>query len=150
MVAAESEDEDGRPQRFGVAVWIVHPTMDPAEITAALGLEPTIVHPVGGERRTPKGTVLPGRYRDTRWRHSIRHETRGQHFAGEVAALLDRLSPHKAFLAELRATGGEAMLIVAFLGDDGHFGDVLPLTTLAKLTDLQLELGVEVYTVPQS
>jgi hypothetical protein len=42
------------------------------------------------------------------------------------------------------------MLIVQFLGDDGHFGDVLPLDTLAKLTGLQLELGVEVYTVPQS
>lgn len=149
-MTTESEAEDGRPRRFGVALFIVHPTMDPADITAALGLEPTIVHPVGGEHRTPKGTVLPGRYRDTRWRHSIRHETRGQHFAGAVAALLDRLSPQKAFLAELRATGGRATLIIAFLGDDGHFGDVLPLATLAKLTDLQLDLGVEVYTVPQS
>jgi hypothetical protein len=150
MVAAESEDEEREPQRFGVALFIVHPTRNPTDITAALGLEPTIVHPVGGECRTPKGTVLPGRYSDTQWRHSIRHETRRQHFAGEVAVLLDRLSPHKAFLTKLRATGGQAMLIIAFLGDDGHFGDVLPSATLAKLTDLQWELGVEVYTVPQS
>lgn len=150
MVAASDEAEDGKPQRFVVALFIVHPTMDPADITAALGLEPTIVHPIGGERRTPKGTVLPGHYGDTRWRHGIRRETRGQYFAGDVAALLDRLSPHKTFLAELRATGGRATLIVQFLGDDGYFGDVLPLATLAKLIDLQLELGLEVFTVPQS
>jgi hypothetical protein len=77
-VAASDGAEDHEPQRFVVELFVVHPTMDPADITAALSLEPTIVHPVGGERRTPKGTVLTGRYRDTRWRHSIRYETRGQ------------------------------------------------------------------------
>src|SRR5687767_1516960 len=122
MGAASDGAEDNEPRRFDVELFVVHPTMDPADISARLGLEPTIAHPVDGKRRTPKGTVLTGRYRDTRWRHSIRHETRGQHFAGELAALLDRLSPHKTFLAELRATGGQAMLIVQFLGDDGYFG----------------------------
>ena len=128
-MAAESEDEDGKPRRFGVALFIVHPTMDPADITAALGLEPAHARRVGDERTTPKGTVLPGRYPDTRWRYSVRHEVRGQHFRHHVAALLERLVPHKPFLAEIRAGGGNAMLIIAFLGDDGHFGDVLPLLT---------------------
>jgi hypothetical protein len=80
--------------------------------------------------------------------HTVRDQRAA--FAGEVAALLDRLSPHKTFLAELRATGGQAMLIVQFLGDDGYFGDVLPLATLAKLTELQLDMGIEAFTVRQS
>ncbi|MGK9235191.1 DUF4279 domain-containing protein [Inquilinus limosus] len=145
----KSEAEDDEPNRLDVQLFIVHPTMDPADITAALGLEPSHVHRVGDDRKTPKGTPLPGQYRDTRWRHSVRHDVRGQHFRHHVAALLDRLVPHKPFLAELRASGGEAMLIVQFLGD-GYFGDVLPLSTLSRLVELQLELGLEVYTVPQN
>ena len=41
------------------------------------------------------------------------------------------------------------MLIVQLLGD-GYFGDVLPLSLLSRLVELQLDLGLEVYTVPQS
>jgi hypothetical protein len=145
-VTEETEDD---LKRLDVELFIVHPTMDPDDITAALGLEPSHARRIGGNRKTRKGTPLLGEYPDTRWRHSVRHDVRGQHFASEVAALLDRLSPHKAFLAELRATGGQATLVVQFLGD-GYFGDMLPLNTLSKLIDLQLDLGIEAFTVPQS
>jgi hypothetical protein len=148
-VPETSEAEDDEPKRLDVELFIVHPTMDPADITAALGLEPVHARRVGDERRTPKGTVLPGRHLDTRWRYGIRHDIRGQHFRHHVAALLDRLAPHKAFLADLRAGGGRATLIIQFLGD-GYFGDTLPLGTLSRLADLQLGLGLEVYTIPQS
>ncbi|MGK9165750.1 DUF4279 domain-containing protein [Inquilinus limosus] len=148
-MAANVETEDDDPKRLDVELFIVHPTMDPVDITAALGLEPSHVHRVGDDRKTPKGTPLPGQYRDTRWRYGIRHDIRGQHFRHQVAALLDQLGSRKSFLAELRATGGEAMLIVQFLGD-GYFGDVLPLSLMSRLIDLQLDLGLEVYTVPQS
>jgi hypothetical protein len=30
--------ENGRPQRFDVVLFIVHPALDPADISAALGL----------------------------------------------------------------------------------------------------------------
>ena len=149
-MAAEDDAGDGEPQRLDVELFIVHPTMDPEDITTALGLEPSRVHRVGANRETTAGVSLPGQYPDTRWRYSARHAIRGQYFRHQVAALLDRLAPHKSFLAELRATGGEAMLIVQFLGDDGYFGDVLPLSLLSRLLELQLDLGLEVYTVPQS
>lgn len=136
-------------KRFDVELFIVHPTMDPAAITAALGLQPAIVHGVGNRRTTPKGTVLPGHYPDTRWRHSVRHETEGQWFRHEVAALLDQLAPHKAFLEEVRATDGQATVIVQFLGD-GYFGDELGPDLLGRLIDLRLGFAVEVYGVPQS
>ena len=142
----ESEDD---PKRLDVELFIVHPTMDPGDITAALGLEPSHARRIGDNRKTPKGTPLPGQYPDTRWRHSVRHDVRGQHFHRPVADLLDRLAPHKPFLAGLRAGGGRATLIIQFLGD-GYFGDTLPLGTLSRLVDLQLDLGLECHSVPQS
>jgi hypothetical protein len=57
--------------------------------------------------------------------------------------------PHKAFLHRLRASGGTAEVIVQFLGD-GCLGDSVPLQTLAKMADLQLDFGIECFVVPQS
>ena len=135
-------------QRFELALFVVHPTLDPAEITAALGLEAHTVHRVGEPRRTLKGTHLSGTYKDTRWRHTVRYSVEHQWFAGPLAKLVDRLVVRKAFLAALNSTGGTATVIVQFLGD-GYFGDEIPVETLVKLVELGLGLGIECFSVPQ-
>jgi uncharacterized protein DUF4279 len=140
---------EGTLRRFDVELFIVHPILEPAEITAALGLEGHVVHRVGDRRKTPEGTLLPGNYPDTRWRHSIRRNSRDQWFAQEIVALIERLRPHKGFLSSLRSTGGKACIIVQFLGD-GYFGDQITRETLAEMADLQLDFGIECFAVPQS
>ncbi|HEX6001105.1 MAG TPA: DUF4279 domain-containing protein [Hyphomicrobiaceae bacterium] len=135
-------------RRLDVELLIIHLTLSPAEISDAHDLTAQIAHCVGDPRRTPKGTALPGCYPDTRWRHGARYEAGEQHFADKIAELVARLEPRKAFLAHLAATGGTATVIVQFL--DGYFGDSIPLTTLAKLVELQLELDIESYNVPQT
>lgn len=145
----DSNTDDGPPKRVDVELFIVHPTMSPAEITAALGLEAHFAHRVGDLRKTPKGTPIEGQYRDTRWRHCIRYELRDQWFADKMAALVNSLAPHKAFLHRVRATGGSAEIIVQFFGD-GYLGDKVPLETLVAMTELQLDFGIECFTVPQS
>jgi len=144
-----SEDEEYEARRFHVELFIVHPEWEPAAISSALGLEAHFFHRVGDPRETPKGTRLKGTYPDTRWRHCIERSVRDQWFAAEVTRFVERLQPHKAFLAKLRATGGRACVIIQFLGD-GYFGDSIPTATLAKLVDLELDLDIECFTVPQS
>jgi molybdopterin synthase catalytic subunit len=150
-VAAERWRKPQSLRRFDVELFIVHPTLAPAEISAALGLEAAIAHCVGEPRRTPEGTPLSGTYPDTRWRHSVRYEVRADvdfaHFADKVADLVDRLEPHKAFLHRVRADGGRAELIVQFL--EGYVADDIPPSVLGKLADLRLDLGIESYGVPQ-
>ncbi len=141
--------DEGSPRGVDVELFIVHPTMPPEEITAVLGLEAHFEHRVGDLRKTPKGTSLKGQYRDTRWRHCIRYELKDQWFADKITMLVDRLAPHRAFLHRVRATGGEAEIIVQFLGD-GYLGDNVPLETLAKMAELQLDLGIECFNAPQS
>jgi Domain of unknown function (DUF4279) len=136
-------------RRFDVELFIVHPTIDPSEITMALGLEPKFSHRVGDPRMTPTGTPIEGNYPDTRWRHSARYTVSHQWFADRVESLVAHLLPHKAFLSRLLQTGGKLTLIVQFLGD-GYFGDEIPQSTLAKIADLGLSLGIECFMVPQS
>lgn len=142
------QSDEGSLRRVDVELFIVHPTMSTAEITAALGLEAQFTHDVGHARKTPKGTPLPGQYRDTRWRHSIQYEIADQWFADKVTSFVERLAPHKAFLHRLRASGGSAEIIVQFFGD-GYLGDKVPVKVLATFTDLQLDFSIEVFAVPQ-
>lgn len=144
MPAAEIDSEEGSSRRVDVELFIIHPSITPAEIEAALGLEGHITHRVGDPRTTPKGTLLSGRHPDTRWRHSIRYELRDQWFADKIASLVDSLMPRKEFLRHLRATGGTTMIIVQFFGD-GYLGDNVRLNTLSKIAELQLEFGIECF-----
>jgi hypothetical protein len=137
------------PRHFDVELSIVHPLLDPADISRALGLEGHVSHRVGDQRKTPKGTLLSGVYPGTRWRHSIRHTATEQWFASEIVSFVARLEPHKEFFTNLRQTGGSATVIIQFLGD-GYLGDELFPSTLAKLGELGLSLGIECFVDPQS
>ncbi|MGN8113926.1 DUF4279 domain-containing protein [Labrys sp. 22185] len=141
---------EGKSQRrFELQLFIKHPSIDPAEITAAIGLEPKFQHRAGDPRTSPKGERLRSLYPNTSWRYSERHHVEKQWFASRVDDLIDRLLPHKALLLSLRESGGKTWIIVEFLGD-GYFGDEIPLRTLAKLVELGLDFGIEVFAVPQN
>jgi len=51
-------------KRFDVELFIVHPTLDPSKISAGLRLDANLSHRVGDQRKTLKGTPLPGTHRD--------------------------------------------------------------------------------------
>ena len=148
MTEAEPDSRGDAQRHFEVQLFIVHPTLDPGEISRILGLEAHFSHRVGDRRRTPK-RLLSGTYSDTRWRHCTRYTVAEQHFASNVIGFVERLEAHKDFLANLTSTGGKASITVCFLGD-GYFGDELRPATLAKLADLGLALAVECFAAPQS
>ncbi len=143
----DSHEEARR--RFDIDIFIVHPTMTPAEITAALKLEPQHSLCVGEGRTAPIGTQLDGVYPDTRWRHKLYFVTNDQWFSGGIDEMMEILAPHKSFFTRVRETGGTAGLVVQFLGD-GYLGDVVPRKTLAKMVELQLDLSIECFAVPQN
>jgi hypothetical protein len=142
------DDEIGSPRRFEVQLFIVHPTLDPDEITAALGLEPKNVHKTGEYQVFASGVRSKLANRDARWRYSVRYEVEDQWFAAKVTDLVDRLMPHGEFFRKLRSSGGTASIIVQFLGD-GYFGDEIARGTLAKILELDLDFAIECFQVPQ-
>jgi hypothetical protein len=136
-------------KRFHVGLLIVHPNLDPAKISAALGLDAQSMQRAGDQRQTPKGRILSGTYEETRWRYGQRYKTSGQWFVEKVTEFVAQIEPHKAFVKELRSTGGTASLMIEFLGD-GYFGDEIPRDLIRKLVDMELDLSIECFTVPQS
>lgn len=149
-MSEEPDDDEGSEQRFTLALFIIHPDIDPTELTERIGLLPKYSGRAGDQRRTAQGAPLPSYYRDTRWRYVEAHSVTSQHFRRELETFIGRLQPHRALFHRLRETGGSLTLIISFLGDRGHFGDNLPVARLAELADLQIDLGIEVYTVPQN
>src|SRR5262249_10273 len=77
-------EEEGATRHFHVELFIVHPTLDPADISSALGLEAHNAHRVGDPRKTPKGTPLTGNYWDTRWRHCVKCSVTDQWYVAEI------------------------------------------------------------------
>jgi hypothetical protein len=137
------------PLGFHVELLIIYPALAPSDISTALGLEAHHALRVGDHRKTPKGTLLSGNYRDTRWRHCVECSAADQQFTLEVTKLLDHLERHKAFLANLKSTGGSACIIIQFFGDGNvYLSDEIPHASLSKLVDLGLNLGIEYFASP--
>lgn len=51
-VDAKANSDEGMRRRLDVELCIIHPTMTPADITAALALETNVAHRVGDQRKT--------------------------------------------------------------------------------------------------
>jgi len=141
--------EEGWARRLALRLLIRHPTIDPDDITRALKLTPHLSHRVGAERFAPNGRSLGGVYRDSRWSHSATYELHGQWFVESILPLIDHLEEHGDFLRNIRASGGSTDFILAFLGD-GHFSDSITAETMTRLANLSIDLGIEVYDVPQN
>jgi hypothetical protein len=141
-------DEQDPPKRYDINLLIAHPSLSPVAITRGMRWRPVAAHEAGTPIRTPDGTVLPGRYFDTRWRYEWRHQTHGQHFAWaleKAVALLEKRAP---FLRQVVASGGRVSLTVQFL-DDGYFGDAIAPDLLTRIARLGISLGIEVFHIPQ-
>jgi hypothetical protein len=141
-----SEEDDSR--RFDVELFVIHPTLRPDDISQVLTLDAHFSKTVGEPRATPSGTPLSGTYRDTRWRHGVRNTVQDQHFADQLANFVESLKSRRKALVMLRASGGQTMLIVQFLGD-GYLGDEISHETLSNIVELGLGLGIECFVVPQ-
>ena len=137
------------PRLFFVALNIIHPSLDPDDISRELGLDPRNAHRVGAPRSTPTGQPLPGRYRDSRWRYQSSRGFKDDEVDDVIVELLNVLAPSRAFLRHMRSTGGRLSIILSFQGR-GYVGSELPPNALAMMADLQLDLGIEFFSVPQS
>jgi len=143
MVTEQMDDEENRDLRYRIRLVIHHPDIDPDRITKTLRLPPDSFAIKGSVRKTPKGNILPGLHRTSSWSHVFRIE-RHRHFFSEVVKMIDRLEPHKALLNEIADNGGFINLI-ADLPGDVNIGSEFPWRDMARLADLHIDLGVEVY-----
>ncbi|MCC8968401.1 DUF4279 domain-containing protein [Bradyrhizobium sp. Pear76] len=129
--------------RYTVRLLVKHPTIDPAEITTALGIAPSLARAVGTEIVTPTGVKLASRSKQSVWNWS--ESIKGKRdFFDSVAELADHLEAHRQFLGTLVSSGGEIIAIVHLPGNV-NIGSILKSVDLRRLAHLEISLGIEVF-----
>jgi hypothetical protein len=131
------------PQTTNVALRLHHPTRDLLPICAALGLVPRHVWKKGDERQTPNGRNMGG-VRDSSYCSADLGETSREPLSKMIEAALARLEPHQEVLEEVWSTGGRLSFFIGWFLDDDT-GDTLDWSILQKMSQLRIELQLNVY-----
>ncbi len=136
---------------FTLSLRIRHPSIEPAEITRNLGIEPQHTWRAGDPRRDAAGGELPGTYRESYWMGGLmaKPELAADQVGveSEVLRTLALLRRSFGFLVTLKADGGLAELHVSIFARDDFNLEFLP-ESLSLLGRLGLTVAVEVKTHP--
>jgi hypothetical protein len=137
---------------FSISLSIRHPSMAPAEISRALGMQPQHSWAAGEERRGTTGEVLAGKYRETYWMGPLMAEPElASDRASIESVLLRTLSQLRRsfdFFADLSRSGGGAELSISVLGSGDFHLELLP-ESLALLGRLGLTVSLQVTPEPE-
>lgn len=128
---------------FKVSLSVIHPEMDPAEISTALDLAPVRTTRAGAPRTTPKGTPLPGTYDFSCWTHQF--DVEGASELGVVLeSLVERLQRHRQFFHRVVQDGGTVELFCGVFAA-GNWDEILSRSLMGELAALHVDLRLDVY-----
>jgi len=128
---------------ISIALLIRHPSMDLSVLTKQLQTEPLRTWQAGSSRLGPKGDPLPGLWRDSAWT-KVWGFGAGTDLADAIEEVLLACRAGSQLFHAVKADNGTAE-IVCRLDGGTHQGTTISLETLARLTGLSLELGLEVF-----
>jgi hypothetical protein len=113
-----------------------------------IGKSPKRFRKKGDLRVAPNGQQLSGVWPESNWSYSW---IIGANVAVDVALRMigDICSPAKTLFANIVNSGGEPTLIIRIYNCD-HCGFKITTPVLNKIADLNLNLDVEVFCIPQS
>lgn len=133
---------------FTVSLRIRHPTIDPATITATLGIQPQHSWRAGQARRDQSGAELGGAHHDSYWMGGLMDEpqlsSESVSVEGVILKTLTNLRRAQSFLGQLNAEGGAAELHVSLYARDDFRVD-LPSDSLTLLARLHLAVALHVH-----
>jgi len=131
--------------RYQISLRVRHPSMDPAEITYALRLEPSRSWKAQERRATPSGKSLEGTWPHTYWTATVMEgEWPGKKLQAGILELLDRLELSKSFFEKIHSEGGTAEFFIGWFFD-GNSGDDFDCGVLTRMADLKINLSLDVY-----
>ena len=131
--------------QYDISLRVRHPSVDPTDITSALGLNPSRCWRVGEPQSTATGSPLKGTYAESFWTTTLAEgRWPEKSLAVVMSGLLDHLAAHKNFFRQIRSEGGRAEFFVGWFFD-GESGDVFNCDLLARMADLKIDLSLDVY-----
>ncbi len=99
---------------------------------------------LGADRLTPKGNPLPGKYKNSFWRHSLTvpNDDELEQF---LASTMGHLEPHSEFFMDLIASGGFARLFIGLFLEQENIGIELSPEIQNRCSRLGISLGFDIY-----
>lgn len=141
MKDSSVQDFDDIGLRYVVRVVVTHPSRDLSCLNGWLGLMPT--------RSWMSGEPFPGiaqsrqRRQTSYWSHR-RERTGKRKFSEDVEYFAELLARNGQRLAEIVFDGGSVALLLEFEGVK-NIGDLIGISTIAKLVEANCSLGIEVF-----
>jgi len=133
------------PYQYDISLRVRHPSLDPAEFTSALGLNPFRCWRAGEAQTTPKGKPLEGRYSNSCWTAKlVKGQWPDKSLPVVINELLDQLAPHQGFFQRIRTEGGTVEFFIGWFLE-GNSGDVFDCDLLARMAALKIDLSLDVY-----
>ncbi|HTJ63909.1 MAG TPA: DUF4279 domain-containing protein [Alphaproteobacteria bacterium] len=130
-------------------IW--HPSISPDEITRELGIQPKYAWQAGQRRKTPKGTLLDGVYRESYWSTDPfgDGEISSSAYEAEDRAteLLDILEPRRDVLLRLKSEGARIFLQISPYSNRMYGFEFSP-DFLARCAGLGITLAFEIHSTP--
>lgn len=132
---------------FMMSLGVRHPDIDPAQITAALGLQPGHVWRKGEPRMDRAGGALEGCRRESYWLCELtprpRFSGEGTTLESEMAGVLQRLRKSIGFMQQLHHGGGVTELHVTVFARGDFRMELLP-DEAALLGRIGVSVNIEV------
>lgn len=120
-------------------------SVDPAEITTRLGVEPDSTHRRGELRPARSRRDLRRLWRNSGWFLGSETVIASRDERRHIDWLLDRLADKALVLSELRAAGCETVISCYWESAIGHGGPALWPEQMARLAEAGLEIWFDVY-----
>ena len=133
---------------FTVSLRIRHPTIDPANITASLGIQPQHAWRAGQPRCDSAGAEFGGAHHDSYWMGRLMEQpqlsSNSVSVEGVILKTLTHLRRAQAFFEQLSTEGGVAELLVSLYARE-DFRIELPADSLALLGRMHLAIAVDIH-----
>jgi hypothetical protein len=131
------------PERYSITLRVIHPHRRHEAIAAGIDLELHHGQTAGEPRKSKRGDVLGGAYRETIAAFALSDRVEG-YFVDGVRDALEVIQARREYLGDVVDSGGRLMLYIGVFVDD-HVGFSLDRALLDALSSLGVEVGVEVY-----
>lgn len=119
--------------------------MDPDTITKQLSLAPSRCWQAGKERYDLKGNKLSGTWPETKWWHAWKvNGNLGISFFEKTTLIIDDLYPNRDFFCKINQDQGKTLLIIDLPGSSNQ-GSELPFSSIKKLAEMKINMGIEVF-----
>lgn len=133
--------QKSRNSKYQVAFRVRHPSMDPEEICAALGMEATHMWAAKDSRCTPQGFDLPGFFNETYCCFEL-DDSQKLELNSFIRQWNNKLRNHKDYLYELCASGGKLEYFIACFSQVDPKNQ-LDERTIQELSRMNLDLLID-------